>query len=48
MTDKNLNNDYTTTQLTALVILRMMIGWHLLYEGLTLFTCVLLKYYQRG
>jgi thiosulfate dehydrogenase [quinone] large subunit len=34
MTDKNLTNDYTTTQLTSLVILRMMVGWHLLYEGL--------------
>jgi thiosulfate dehydrogenase [quinone] large subunit len=31
----NENNSYTPIQLTALVILRMMIGWHLLYEGLT-------------
>ena len=28
------NSPYTTIQLTALVILRMMIGWHLLYEGI--------------
>jgi thiosulfate dehydrogenase [quinone] large subunit len=28
-------NHYNTMQLTALVILRMMIGWHLMYEGLT-------------
>lgn len=26
---------YTNMQLTALVILRMLIGWHLLYEGIT-------------
>jgi len=26
--------DYTTTQLTALVILRVVIGWHFLYEGI--------------
>lgn len=26
---------YTKPQLTALVILRMLIGWHLLYEGIT-------------
>jgi len=31
------SNPYTTTQLTALVILRVMIGWHLLYEGLVKF-----------
>jgi thiosulfate dehydrogenase [quinone] large subunit len=27
-------SDYTTTQLTALVILRVVIGWHFLYEGI--------------
>jgi len=27
--------NYSTPQLTALVILRMLIGWHLLYEGIT-------------
>jgi len=27
--------DYTNIQLTALVVLRMLIGWHLLYEGIT-------------
>lgn len=27
-------SDYTTTQLTALVILRVAIGWHFLYEGI--------------
>jgi len=26
---------YTNTQLTALVILRVLIGWHFLYEGIT-------------
>jgi thiosulfate dehydrogenase [quinone] large subunit len=26
--------DYSTTQLTALVILRVVIGWHFLYEGI--------------
>lgn len=26
--------NYTTTQLTALVILRILIGWHFLYEGI--------------
>lgn len=26
--------DYTTSQLTALVILRILIGWHFLYEGI--------------
>lgn len=26
---------YSTGQLSALVILRMLIGWHLLYEGMT-------------
>ena len=30
----NENNPYNTIQLTSLVILRMMIGWHFLYEGL--------------
>lgn len=28
------DHPYTTTQLTALVALRMLIGWHLLYEGI--------------
>ncbi len=27
--------NYSTCQLTTLVILRMMIGWHLLYEGIS-------------
>ena len=27
--------DYSTLTTTALVILRMLIGWHLLYEGIT-------------
>jgi thiosulfate dehydrogenase [quinone] large subunit len=31
------DNPYNTIQLSALVILRMMIGWHLLYEGLVKF-----------
>jgi thiosulfate dehydrogenase [quinone] large subunit len=35
MVEKYENPNYTTIQLTALVVLRMMIGWHLLYEGLT-------------
>jgi thiosulfate dehydrogenase [quinone] large subunit len=26
---------YTGSQLTALVVLRMLIGWHILYEGIT-------------
>ncbi|MDZ7332543.1 MAG: DoxX family membrane protein [candidate division KSB1 bacterium] len=32
---KNKLANYSTFQLTALVILRMMIGWHLLYEGIS-------------
>ena len=28
-------SDYSNLQLTALVVLRMLIGWHLLYEGIT-------------
>jgi thiosulfate dehydrogenase [quinone] large subunit len=28
-------SDYSNLQLTALVILRMLIGWHLLYEGIS-------------
>ncbi len=35
MIEKNANGNYTTVQLTALVILRILIGWHLLYEGLS-------------
>ncbi len=31
----DLQPKYTTFQLTALVILRMLIGWHLIYEGIT-------------
>ncbi|MDR1719899.1 MAG: DoxX family membrane protein [Dysgonamonadaceae bacterium] len=27
-------NTYTTTQLVGLVLLRMIIGWHFLYEGI--------------
>ncbi len=34
MQKNNLTN-YSSYQLTALVILRMMIGWHLLYEGIS-------------
>lgn len=29
------SNSYTSLQLTALVILRFLIGWHLLFEGIT-------------
>ena len=33
------NNTFSTFQLTTLVVLRFLIGWHLLYEGLSkLFT----------
>ncbi len=32
---KNKLTNCSSFQLTALVILRMMIGWHLLYEGIT-------------
>lgn len=32
---KNKLTTYSALQLTALVMLRMMIGWHLLYEGIT-------------
>jgi thiosulfate dehydrogenase [quinone] large subunit len=32
---KNKLTNYSSFQLTALVILRMMIGWHLLYEGIS-------------
>ncbi len=35
MAEKYANNGYTTPQLTTLVILRILIGWHLLYEGLS-------------
>ena len=35
MISQNDVNPYSKVQLTALVVLRMMIGWHLLYEGLT-------------
>jgi len=28
-------SEYTNIQLTALVLLRMLIGWHLLYEGIS-------------
>jgi thiosulfate dehydrogenase [quinone] large subunit len=35
MVTQNNINPYSKIQLTALVTLRMMIGWHLLYEGLT-------------
>ncbi len=30
-----MDNQYSSKQLTALVILRMLIGWHFLYEGVT-------------
>jgi thiosulfate dehydrogenase [quinone] large subunit len=29
------NKSYSTLQITALVILRFLIGWHLLYEGIS-------------
>lgn len=29
------DNQYSSKQLTALVILRMLVGWHILYEGVT-------------
>jgi hypothetical protein len=35
MVEQNLKSDYTTTQLTTLAVLRILIGWHLLYEGLS-------------
>jgi thiosulfate dehydrogenase [quinone] large subunit len=35
MAEKYAKNDYTTTQLTTLAVLRILIGWHLLYEGLS-------------
>jgi thiosulfate dehydrogenase (quinone) large subunit len=28
------NNSYSTLQITTLVILRLVIGWHILYEGI--------------
>jgi thiosulfate dehydrogenase [quinone] large subunit len=31
---KTKNTNYTNVQLTALVILRVLIGWHFLYEGI--------------
>jgi thiosulfate dehydrogenase [quinone] large subunit len=34
MSEKNETYTYSNLQLTALVILRMLIGWHLLYEGI--------------
>ena len=34
MTHKYKNINYTTTQLFWLVALRVLIGWHFLYEGL--------------
>lgn len=30
-----LNSEYSTSQLSLLVILRIVIGWHFLYEGVT-------------
>jgi thiosulfate dehydrogenase [quinone] large subunit len=35
MTEQRVNIKYSPLELTALLILRMIIGWHLLYEGLT-------------
>jgi thiosulfate dehydrogenase (quinone) large subunit len=29
-----MNNKYTTVQLWALTVMRILIGWHLLYEGI--------------
>jgi len=34
MSKKNVNSQYSTWQLTWLVILRVVIGWHFLYEGM--------------
>ena len=34
MSMKNVNLQYSTWQLTWLVILRVLIGWHFLYEGM--------------
>lgn len=39
------STEYTKIQLTALVILRMMIGWHFLYEG---FVKVFNPYWSAG
>ena len=33
-TNLKFKNPYTTSQTSVLVLLRMLIGWHLLYEGL--------------
>jgi thiosulfate dehydrogenase [quinone] large subunit len=33
MKDKNI---YTDLQMTALIVLRFLIGWHLLYEGFSM------------
>ena len=33
--NNKLETNYSNLQLTSLVVLRMMIGWHFLYEGLT-------------
>ena len=33
-TNSNTKNSYSTAQISVLVLLRMLIGWHLLYEGL--------------
>jgi len=35
MNKSSVTPDYTGTQLSLLVILRVLIGWHFLYEGLT-------------
>ncbi|GAB4417438.1 MAG: hypothetical protein OHK0039_27790 [Bacteroidia bacterium] len=35
MTHSSKQLSYTNGQLTVLVVLRMLIGWHLLYEGIT-------------
>lgn len=35
MVEQNSESSYTTTKLTALLVLRILIGWHLLYEGLS-------------
>ena len=37
ISEKQVNVSYTTFQLVALITLRILIGWHLLYEGLAKF-----------
>ena len=32
--DQSITQEYSKSQLTVLIILRVFIGWHLLYEGI--------------